>query len=392
MKKAIIITILTVLLATSASALNLTLEKTGETYATSGTWNYNFDSGQHSEFDNITWEGTEPADTNIQFRTRTASTESALSSATWSGYIETSGIALNIDNNQWIEIEVTLSTTNTAVTPILYNFTINYAQTTDPIYTNFDGDTTDFSTETNLSEVEDLTLQIIGKGKIRFGLYGIDTKYTDFNTHVKIEDRVISINTSALDSSFNNSATLTFENANCASPYVFYSATKTTRIAILSENNLCLPPRCTNIQCADSTLTVTVTSFSGYAVESDANLSIDADDPKLIDQEVNFTADYKNVTTGNFISEATCTIYFTDGNYPMAEGTDIYTYNRTFSTEGIKEYNVTCSKTGYSTLTAFDNATIGISEIPEFSIITLGFGLIAVLAGLFIIRKRKNSE
>ncbi|MCK5026582.1 MAG: hypothetical protein KAS15_08345, partial [Nanoarchaeota archaeon] len=209
MKKAIIITILTVLLATSASALNLTLEKTGETYATSGTWNYNFDSGQHSEFDNITWEGTEPADTNIQFRTRTASTESALSSATWSGYIETSGIALNIDNNQWIEIEVTLSTTNTAVTPILYNFTINYAQTTDPIYTNFDGDTTNFLTETNLSKVEDLTLEIIGKGKIRFGLYGIDAKYTDFDTHVKIEDRAISINTSALDSTFNNSATLT---------------------------------------------------------------------------------------------------------------------------------------------------------------------------------------
>ena len=207
--------------------------------------------------------------------------------------------------------------------------------------------------------------------------------------HVKIEDKSISINTSALDQSFNNSAALTFENVNCASPYVFYSATKTTRIAILTENNQCFPPRCTNIQCADSTLTVTVSSFSGYAVESDANLSIDADDPKLIDQEVNFTADYKNVTTGNFISGATCTIYFTDGDYLMDEGTEIYTYNRTFTTEGIKEYNVTCSKVGFSTLTAFDNATIGISEIPEFSMMTLGFGLIAVLVGLFIIRKRK---
>ncbi|MEA3515020.1 MAG: hypothetical protein U9R34_06075 [Nanoarchaeota archaeon] len=388
-KTIIIITLLILILATSASALNLTLEKTGETYATSGTWNYNFDSSQNSEWHNITWEGTEPANTNIQFKARTASTEAELSSAIWSSHIETSGITLNIDNNQWIEIEVKLSTTDTSVTPTLYNFAINYALTNDPICTNFDGETTNFLTETNLSEVEDLTLEIIGKGKIRFGQYGIDTKYTDFDTHVKIEDKSISINTSALDSTFNNSATLTFENVNCASPYVFYSATKTTRLAILTENNQCFAPRCTNIQCTDSTLTVTVNSFSGYAVESDANLSIDADDPKSIDEEVNFTADYKNVTTGNFISGATCTIYFTDGNYPMPEGTEIYTYNRTFSTEGIKEYNVTCSKTGYSTLTAFDNATIGISEIPEFSTITLGLGLIAVLVGLFIIRKRR---
>ena len=143
---AIIVTLLTILLTTSASALNLTLEKTGETYATSGTWNYNFDSDQNSEWHNITWEGTEPADTNIQFRTRTASTEAELSSAIWSSYIETSGESLNANNNQWIEIEIDLSTTNTAVTPILYNFTINYAQTTDPIYTNFDGETTNFLT------------------------------------------------------------------------------------------------------------------------------------------------------------------------------------------------------------------------------------------------------
>jgi len=261
--------------------------------------------------------------------------------------------------------------------------------TPQPIYSNFDGETTNFSEETNLSIVLGLTLEIISKGKIYFGQSEINSKGANFDQHVKIEDRFIFVNSSALDSTFNNSATLTFENVNCAAPYVFYSATKSTRIAILTENNQCLPPRCTNIQCTDSTLTVTVSSFSGYAAETDANLSIDADDPKLIEQEVNFTADYKNVTGGNFISGATCTIYFTDGNYPMDEGTEIYTYNRTFTTAGVKEYNVTCSKTGFSTLTAFDNATITSAEIPEFSAITLGFGLIAVLAGLFIIRKKK---
>jgi len=103
---------------------------------------------------------------------------------------------------------------------------------------------------------------------------------------------------------------------------------------------------------------------------------------------VHFTADYRNVTDDSFITEATCTIYFTDGNYSMDEGA-VYTYNRTFVTEGLKDYNVTCSKTGFSTLTAFDNATITSAEIPEFSIMTLGLGLITVLAGLLIIRKKK---
>jgi len=82
-----------------------------------------------------------------------------------------------------------------------------------------------------------------------------------------------------------------------------------------------------------------------------------------------------------------CTIYFSDGSYAMDEGL-IYTYNRTFVTEGLKDYNVTCSKIGFSTLTAFDNATITSAEIPEFSVLTLGLGLITVLAGLFVMRKR----
>ena len=188
-------------------------------------------------------------------------------------------------------------------------------------------------------------------------------------------------------SELNNSAALTFDNVDCSSPYVFYSATANDRETLLSENNQCLAPRCTNIQCTGSTLTVDVLSFSGYAAEADANLSIDADDPKFAGAEVNFTADYRNVTDGTFISGAACTIYFTDGNYPMAEGA-IYTYNRTFVTEGIKEYNVTCSKVGFNTLTAFDNATIVSAEIPEFSILTLGLGLIAVLGGLIILRKK----
>jgi len=55
----------------------------------------------------------------------------------------------------------------------------------------------------------------------------------------------------------------------------------------------------------------------------------------------------------------------------------------------IEDYNITCSKLGYAPVTANDTAIIQSPDVPEFSMITLGLGLIAVLIGLFVIRKRK---
>ncbi|MEA3515510.1 MAG: hypothetical protein U9R34_08585 [Nanoarchaeota archaeon] len=257
-----------------------------------------------------------------------------------------------------------------------------------PIYSNFDGDTTNFSEETNLSNVENLTIEITGKGKINFGQYSINTSSTDFNTHINIENSIIFVNTSALDTTFNNSATLTFEGVNCNYPYVYYSATTSTRVAILAENTLCPSSICSNIQCTDSTLTVDVTHFSGYAVNGTANLTIDADDPKYTEQLVTFTAEYRNAT--GLITGATCTISLPDGDHAMNElASNIYNYSTTYVTAQTIDYNVTCSKTGENTVFANDTAIINAVDIPEFSAITLGLGLIAVLAGLFIIRKKK---
>ncbi len=215
----------------------------------------------------------------------------------------------------------------------------------------------------------------------------LHSKAIDFDSAVVFGDRAAYVNSSSY-SELNKSAVLTFENVNCNAPYVYYSETAITRAAILADNNQCFAPRCTNIQCSGGVLTVRVSSFSGYAAEGNANLSIDADDPKYEGYEVHFTADYMNSTSGAFISGADCRIYFTDGDYAMAEGSGIYTYNRSFASAGVKEYNVTCNKTGWNTLTAFDNATIESVVIPEFSVMTLGLGLVAVLTGLIIIRKR----
>ena len=76
-------------------------------------------------------------------------------------------------------------------------------------------------------------------------------------------------------------------------------------------------------------------------------------------------------------------------DYTMDFNTPDYNYTKSFATSGLHEYNVTCSSANFVTLEANDTKLVTSVDIPEFSILTLGLGLIAVLAGLFIIRKRK---
>ena len=66
-----------------------------------------------------------------------------------------------------------------------------------------------------------------------------------------------------------------------------------------------------------------------------------------------------------------------------------YTKSLGFETAGTHYYNVSCSNDTYADLEAEDTKWIG-AAIPEFSTVTLGLGLIAVLAGLFIIRKKQQ--
>ncbi len=292
----------------------------------------------------------------------------------------------DVTEENWDVTEIDHSMNESSHDPSEDVFCYGLIPTLLPIYSGFTSiETTNFSEEANLTAIKNLTLAT-EKGKIRFGEYGINAESADFDNNVKIENSIIFVNTSALHSSFNDSATLTFYNVNCNAPYVYYSDTANTRAAILTENKLCLPPRCTNIQCSAGTLTVDVAHFSGYAVNGTANLTIDADDPKYPLETVTFTAEYMNATGP--ITGATCNISFSDGSYIMDEQATYYNYSRTFDSAQIVDYNVTCSATEESTVFANDTAVIQSIDIPEFSIITLGLGLIAVLGGLLIIRRK----
>ena len=262
----------------------------------------------------------------------------------------------------------------------------------DPTYSNFtSSETTNFSA-VDVTNVTSMTLAITGKGKINFSsTHSINADNEDYDINVKIEDAVIFVNSSALHSTFNNSATLTFENVDCNKPYVFYSETASTFASILSENQRCPSSICSNIQCASSTLTVDVEHFTGFAAGSNANLTTEAEAGVFYPLDpIEFTAEYINSTDGTPIS-GECNITFDEEGtwHTMDFNSPDYNYTKSFATSGTHKYNVTCSSANFVTLEANDTKLVSSVDIPEFSVLTLGFGLIAILIGLVVIRKKK---
>ena len=98
-------------------------------YASSGTLlSSAFNSPSESTvWNTISWTASTPAGTSLQFRTRTAATQSGLASASWSNYYTVSGSAVSSQPNMWIQYEATLSTTDGSATPVLYAVTITYS-------------------------------------------------------------------------------------------------------------------------------------------------------------------------------------------------------------------------------------------------------------------------
>jgi hypothetical protein len=107
---------------------SLTISEPTYYYSDSGTLvSLAFDSGsEYTNWTTISWTATTPNDTSVQFRVRTAATQSGLSYADWSEYYYVSNSTLNAYQNRWIQYEATLSTSNSTVTPILYDVTIHY--------------------------------------------------------------------------------------------------------------------------------------------------------------------------------------------------------------------------------------------------------------------------
>jgi hypothetical protein len=108
--------------------INVTTISSGTSYVTNGSIvSQALDAQNTVTWGTISWTTSTPTGTNIQIRTRTASAQQELTTATWSNTYTTSGSTITNPANRWIQYEATLTTTNPANTPTLYDITITYS-------------------------------------------------------------------------------------------------------------------------------------------------------------------------------------------------------------------------------------------------------------------------
>ncbi|HQT45043.1 MAG TPA: IPT/TIG domain-containing protein, partial [Candidatus Micrarchaeota archaeon] len=119
------------------------------------------------------------------------------------------------------DVALTDSSNNSAILASGYQF---YAP---PNATTFGGASTNLSTVSDLTNVTNLTLAIPGEGMIHFPpAHSVNTAGQDYDTNVKIGNGFVSVNSSALDPSFNSSATIVLTpsgvNYGAATPSIYY--------------------------------------------------------------------------------------------------------------------------------------------------------------------------
>ncbi|ODS42631.1 MAG: hypothetical protein MSIBF_04835 [Candidatus Altiarchaeales archaeon IMC4] len=232
--------------------------------------------------------------------------------------------------------------------------------------------TTNFSAVSDIGNVTNITLAN-GNGTIQFPAdYGVNATGEDYDSNVEIGDGFVSVNSSGLNPTFNNTVNITLNNVVCPATIYYASGTFASKGEIIAGGNVCnatTDPSCSIISCAGGTLKFTVSHFTGFAAIGTTNMTIwdetDSGMPygnqtKYQDEQVVFFANYTNST--QTIQGANCAIGFQGGSYNMVwnASSRLYEYNRSFSLGGTYEWNVTCngSALGYETLNANDSVSI----------------------------------
>ncbi|MFA5105921.1 MAG: LamG domain-containing protein [Candidatus Micrarchaeia archaeon] len=150
-----------------------------------------------------------------------------------------------------------------------------------PVVSTYGGSTTNFATVADITNVTNLTLEKPGAGKIKFPpAYSINAAGADFDSQVIIGNGFVSVNTSALHSSFNSTATLTMNltgiYSGASAPTIYYYEQFASSLAtILANGAVCSAPRCTGISWdqASGILAFNVTGFSDYGVNGSGNFT-----------------------------------------------------------------------------------------------------------------------
>ncbi|HQT44681.1 MAG TPA: LamG domain-containing protein, partial [Candidatus Micrarchaeota archaeon] len=151
---------------------------------------------------------------------------------------------------------------------------LSFSVASAPATSNFSGSSTNFSAVPDLANITSLTLEKPGVGKIQFPpTHSVNAAGQNYDSNVVMNNGMISVNSSALDQSFNSSATLTVDTSGVYSgataPIIYYyPGFASNRSAIIQSGTACSAPRCTGITWNSSTniLTFNVTGFSSYGV------------------------------------------------------------------------------------------------------------------------------
>jgi len=272
-----------------------------------------------------------------------------------------------------------------------------------PWAANFTGEeTTNFSGEENLSNVTNMTLAT-EDATIQFPEdYSVDALGEDYDINIILGDCFVSVNASSLDYTFNATAYLIFNNSDghCGNNIIYEDDTFSLSAEEIREGDQeC--EICSEIQKTNEFVTsFKVDHFSAYAIGSNTRLDIYDEyegDTAPLDINITFYANYTNYTSGDHVGGANCQIEFDDNpgtTFAMTDNGANYNFTKSggFSSGGAHSWNVTCSNAaeGWNTLNATDDIQVSAGAvIPEFSIMTLGLGLIAVLAGLIVMRKKR---
>ena len=276
-----------------------------------------------------------------------------------------------------------------------HNATTVSMDTALPLLTDFTENprTTNFNAIENLSEVENLTLGT-SYGSISFGNHSVDAEGQDYDSNVIFGDCFVAVNSTNLDYTFNATAYLMMNNSDghCGDNTIFTTSDVVADAGVIkTTGEKC--KECKELMSSGDLVNYKVPHFSSYAIGSNSNMTIDANDPKQVNQTVTFTAVYRNSSDGSFISGATCDIGLPNGTVTvMAEGTEEYTYQSSFTSNGTYTYNVTCSATGYHTLNTNDEFEI-ISEgeaVPEFNTMVIFCLLMGIILFIFYQRNSQN--
>ncbi|MEA3515495.1 MAG: hypothetical protein U9R34_08510 [Nanoarchaeota archaeon] len=269
-----------------------------------------------------------------------------------------------------------------------------------PNFSSFtSAETTNFS-EVDVTNVTNMTLATETM-TIQFPEdYGVDAEGEDYDTNIIFGDCFVSVNSSALDFTFNATAYLILNNSDghCGDNNIYTAdGFHQSKAAIQAQNTKCAD--CDEIQKTNDFITkFRVPHFSSYAIGSNARLDIyDEYEGSFVavDTNITFYANYTDKLSGDHIGGADCIIEFDDSpgtTFAMTDNSANYNFTKSggFSTEALHSWNVTCSNAtgGWNTLNTTDDIQVGAAIIPEFSTITLALGLITILAGLFIIRRK----